>query len=109
MPRDIQSDGEDASAALFGQTMVRRKPLFWEYGRNTNAFGFPGIAQNRSPNVAVRDGAWKLLVYADGTGAELYDVVRDPNETHNMIGEQSDTSNRLTRAALEWRKSLPAR
>jgi arylsulfatase A-like enzyme len=107
MPRDAQPDGEDASAAFFGQTMVRHTPLFWEYGRNTNAFAFPGIAQNRSPTIAVRDRDWKLLLNADGTGAELYDVVRDPNETRNLVAEQSGASNRLARAALQWRKSLP--
>jgi arylsulfatase A-like enzyme len=107
MAQDIPRDGEDASAALFGQARTRTTPLFWEYGRNTNAFAFPGVAQNRSPNVAVREGRWKLLVHADGTGAELYDVVHDPNETHNRVAEQSETANRLTRAALQWRKSLP--
>jgi arylsulfatase A-like enzyme len=107
VPADISFDGEDASAVLLGQTRARSKPLFWEYGRNTNSFAYPGIRQNRSPNVAVRDGQWKLLIHANGTGAELYDVVRDPNETRNVVAEQSATSNRLARAALEWRKSLP--
>jgi arylsulfatase A-like enzyme len=107
MPPDAKLDGEDASAALLGHTLSRAKPLFWEYGRNTNAFAFPGLAPNRSPNLAVRDGNWKLLVNADGTDAELYNVVRDPNEAHNVIAQQSVISNRLMRTVLAWRKSLP--
>jgi len=107
LPLDAKSDGEDASAMLLGQASSRARPLFWEYGRNTNAFAFPGIAPNRSPNLAVRDGNWKLLVNTDGTGAELYDVVRDPNETRNVIARRAGLSNRLARAVLEWRKSLP--
>jgi len=100
-------DGEELSAALFGKPVTRTKTLFWEYGRNTNSFGYPGIAKNRSPNVAVREGNWKLLVNADGTGAELYDLSHDPNETSNVISEQRDVATRLKRAALDWRKSLP--
>ena len=104
---DMRPDGEESSAALFGQTRARGRPLFWEYGRNTNSFAYPRIAQDRSPNVAVRDGHWKLLVNADGTGAELYDVVRDPNEMRDLATSEAAVTSRLTRAALQWRESLP--
>ena len=108
VPADTQFDGEELSKALFGKSAVRSKPLFWEYGRNTNSFAFPGIARNRSPNVAVRDGQWKLLVNSDGTKAELYDLLLDPNETRNVISEQRDLAEGFKRTALNWRKSLPA-
>jgi arylsulfatase A-like enzyme len=91
---------------LFGVTIKRSKPLFWEYGRNTNSFSYPGIARNRSPTVAVRDGNWKLLVNVDGTGAELYDLGRDPEETRNIASDHGEVADRLKRAALDWRKSL---
>ncbi len=65
--QSYEPDGEDLSEALLGRgTPKRMKPLFWEYGRNTTSFGFPKEAKHRSPNVAVRDGDWKLLVNADG-------------------------------------------
>ncbi len=107
IPSDVSADGQDISTALLGQSMTRAKPLFWEYGRNTSSFAFPGIAHNRSPTVAMRDGPWKLLVNADGSGAELYDVVRDPEESRNVISAQPQVAERLTRAALAWRKSIP--
>jgi len=107
MPPEVKSDGEDASAVLLGRTSNRAKLLFWEYGRNTNAFAFPGIAPNRSPNLAVRDGNWKLLLNADSSDAELYNVIQDPNEMRNLITKQPSLSNRLARAVLEWRKSMP--
>jgi arylsulfatase A-like enzyme len=107
LPRGAQADGEDVGPVLSGKTINRSKPLYWEYGRNTNSFSYPGIARNRSPNVAVRDGNWKLLVNADGTGAELYDLGRDPEETRNVISDYREVADRLTRAALDWRKSLP--
>src|SRR5262249_10128062 len=53
-PKDVQFDGEDLSAALLGKkTVARRRPLFWEYGRNEESFVYPQ-GRDRSPNVAVR-------------------------------------------------------
>jgi arylsulfatase A-like enzyme len=103
----LAGDGEDISNALFGKSFTRTKPMFWEYGRNTNSFGFPRITRDRSPNLAMRDGNWKLLFNANGTGAELYDVVRDLNETRDVSAEQREVTERMKSAALKWRKSLP--
>ena len=96
LPKGYESDGEDLSAALLGRAPVRRKPLFWEYGRNDTAFAYPGPRGDRSPNVAVRDGNWKLLVNADGTGAELYDVAADPTEATDVAAAHPDVARRLT-------------
>ena len=106
-PPGIAFDGEDVSAALLGREFIRAKPLFWEYGRNTNSFGYPKDAHDRSPNLAVREGHWKLLVNADGSGAELYDVVADRTESRNLIAEESTVAERLKRSALDWRSSMP--
>lgn len=106
LPADYRPDGEDLSAALLGKSPARAKPLYWEYGRNDKSFAYPAGA-DRSPNVAVRDGDWKLLVNADGTGAELYDLSADPNESKNVAAENADLARRLTDQALKWRKSLP--
>jgi hypothetical protein len=57
--------------------------------------------------VAVREGNWKLLVQADGSGAELYDIIADPNESKNLAAEKPEIASRLRRAALDWRKALP--
>ena len=105
MPGEPRFDGEDLSKAFFGHEADRSAPLFWEYGRNA-AFNYPK-GRNRSPNVSVRDGKWKLLVNADGTGAELYDLQADRNETHSVIEENPAVASRLKNAALAWRRSLP--
>jgi arylsulfatase A-like enzyme len=99
-------DGEDMSAALLGHPTTRTKPLFFEYGRNTNAFAFPR-GRDRSPNVALREGDWKLLVNADGSDVQLYDLKADPKETHNIASESPDVAARLKDKALAWRNSLP--
>jgi arylsulfatase A-like enzyme len=104
---EFQFDGEDLTDALLGKPVARKKALFWEYGRN-ETFGYPReYPGERSPNVCVREGNWKLLVNADGTQPELYDLTRDQLETNNLAMAESKIAERLTRAALDWRKSLP--
>ncbi|MGL4552848.1 MAG: sulfatase-like hydrolase/transferase [Gemmataceae bacterium] len=107
LPDGYRPDGEDLSAALRGGRPKRTTPLFWEYGRNEKAFRYPAVKRHRSPNVAVRDGDWKLLVNADGTGAELYDLASDPKEAKDAAAANPDAAKRVTAAALKWRKSVP--
>jgi arylsulfatase A-like enzyme len=105
MPDNAAFDGQDLSQTFFGTNLTRANPLFWEYGRN-ESFGYPR-GRDRSPNVAVRDGKWKLLVNADGSHLELYDLDADRNETKNVAEANPDVAKRLSDAALGWRKSLP--
>ena len=108
LPKGYAADGEDLSAALRGETPdadeaavlgVRPQRHVVRATRRTR--------KHRSPNVAVRDGDWKLLVNADGTGAELYDLADDPKEAKDLAADQPDVAKRLTDSALTWRKSLP--
>jgi arylsulfatase A-like enzyme len=106
LPKDATLDGEDLSCCFFGEPTQRKAPLLWEYGRN-ETFGYPRNPRDRSPNVAIRDGKWKLLVNADGTDVQLFDLEGDRNETKNLAADNSETANRLKDVALRWRKSLP--
>ena len=106
MPKDAKVDGIDASAAWLGAPLRRGQPLFWEYGRKSD-YLFPREPGARSPNLAIRDGDWKLLVNADGAGAELYDLAADPNEARNLAGEKPDEAKRLRDVVLKWRQTLP--
>jgi arylsulfatase A-like enzyme len=106
-PVDAAFDGEDMSSVWLGGNGIRTKPLFWEYGRNAKGYIYPHNPRDKSPNVAVRDGRWKLLVNADGRGAELFDLNADPEEKTNLAGAYPEIAERLTKQALSWRKSLP--
>jgi arylsulfatase A-like enzyme len=106
LPRNVAFDGENLSGALRGNPAVRSRPLFWEYGRNTNAFAFPKGA-DRSPNVAMREGDWKLLINADGSDPQLYNLKADPHEADNLAAQNPDLTARLKQKALPWRKALP--
>ena len=94
----------DVSALWKGGAAPKRGPLFWEYGRNGESFKF---GNDRSPNVAVRRDNWKLLINADGSDAQLYDLTSDQKEAHNVAAAKPEVARELTRLALEWRGSLP--
>jgi arylsulfatase A-like enzyme len=108
LPKGYEPDGEDLAGALMGkESRMRKKPLFWEYGRNDSSFAYPKDGGNRSPNLAVRDGKWKLLVNYTGGKAELYDIAADPKEEKDVAAGNPEVAKRLTDLVLKWRKSLP--
>jgi arylsulfatase A-like enzyme len=107
LPKGATVDGLDLSDALLGQPVKADRVLFWEYGRNDEFFKYPQIESDRSPNLAMRRGKWKLLVNADGSRVELYDVVADLGETKNQVSVQSDVAHAMAEKVLAWRRSVP--
>ena len=114
LPEDYVSDGEDLSAAWKGEKVQRQKPLLWEYGRKPappgkgiRTFPYPKEPGAKSPNVAIREGQWKLLLNADGSQEELYHLSVDPNETHNLADTEPERTARLKKQVLEWRAAQP--
>jgi len=105
-PRAAGFEGEDMSAAFLGKPCPRSKPLLWEYGRDER-YMKPAAKEDQSPNLAIRDGHWKLLVNADGSQLELYDLNAPPEERDNLAGRYPKVARRLSSAVLDWRRSLP--
>jgi hypothetical protein len=60
------------------------------------------------PDLAMRDGAWKLLCDYDGSQPQLYDLAKDRGETTNLAAQQPDVVSRLTPRLLEWHRSMPS-
>ena len=106
MPGGFDFDGKDKSHVLLGKSSKERRTLYWEYGRNNESFSFPkGL--DRSPNLAIREGNWKLLMNFDGTRTELYNLETDSRETNNLVSENPKMAEKLKTKLLKWRKSLP--
>ena len=99
-------DGVDMSEALRGRPVTRTKLLFWEYGRD-DSYLRPAREDDRSPNLAVRDGQWKLLMNADGSRVELYDLTTSPDEHVNVAETHPEVRDRLRAELTAWRASLP--
>lgn len=102
--RDTRLDGEALPRVLTGRSSASRKaPLYFRRppDRDT-AFG------NRDlPDLAMREGRWKLLCEYDGSEPELYDLETDRGERADLSGRHPDRVLRMTRALVAWHQSLP--
>lgn len=101
VPKDVRPDGEDVSDIWLGTPRARTTPLHWEWLFNVRG------EEYTPPMLAVRDGSWKLFVKHDGTGAQLYDIVKDIGESQDVAAANPEVVKTLTAKALAWKKTLP--
>ena len=99
-------DGVDMSGVFLGAEIERETPIFWEYGRDASYLK-PALPIDQSPNLAVRDGKWKLLMNADGSRVELYDLNSPWREYYNRAAEFPETRDDLIALLNGWKQSLP--
>ncbi len=59
------------------------------------------------PDLAVREGQWKLLCNLDGSGVELYNLKIDPTEKNNVAAMRPEIAKRLTESVQQWNRELP--
>ena len=103
LPRNTKFEGENHSDALLGNALVKReKPLFWNRPPDR-----PGDDKELWPDLAVRDGNWKLLVMNDGSNPQLYDLSIDPGETRNIAAQNPEVVRNLSRSVLAWWQTMP--
>ncbi len=102
VPAGHALDGEDVGDILAGTSRPRAQPLHWEW-----RFNIAGHVSSRSPQLAIRDGNWKLLLNPDRTRIELYDIVRDPMQVDNVATQHAEVATRLAERAIAWQRTLP--
>jgi uncharacterized sulfatase len=103
-PPDVVFDGVSMHETLLGRSGVSRdRPLFFRRPPDRAAFS----GDDKLPDLAVRDGRWKLLCTYTGTSAQLYDLTADPSENNNLAAVQTAETARLTAAVIAWHHSLP--
>lgn len=103
LPQGVAFDGQDMSGPMLGKTLeTRSRPLLWLRPPDR-----PGPAGDPWPDLAIRDGDWKLLVMADGTHPQLYDLSNDASEKHDLAHANAGVVDRLRKAVLDWRATLP--
>ncbi|MFZ5829434.1 MAG: sulfatase-like hydrolase/transferase [Planctomycetota bacterium] len=97
-------DGQALPEVLLGKSEASREgPLFFR--RPPDRASAPEI--ENLPDLAVRDGRWKLLCEYDGTRPELYNLDEDREESKNLAAKHPDIVEQLTAAVVAWHKSLP--
>lgn len=102
---DAKLNGEDMSNAWLGKPQKRDHSLKWVYGFNDH-FIAPGNPRYRSPDLAIRDGKWKLLINDDGSQPELYNLEKDIAESENIAKQYPDIAKRLSTEVINWWKMV---
>ena len=95
-------DGEDMTDALRGRSVIRKKPLMWEW-----RFNIAGHCLHKSPMLSIREGDWKLLLNPDRSRVELFNIPRDPMELNNRAEHNPDIVAEMADRVLAWQDILP--
>ncbi len=104
--KDIAFDGENIGPTLLGKSEASRtSPIFWRRppDRKTASPALP----ERLPDLAMREGNWKLLCEYDGSKPQLFDLGQDRGETTNLAAAHPEIVQRLSKALLAWHQSMP--
>lgn len=104
LPEGTAFDGESLPGVLTGTSKESRtQPLFFRRPPDRDAYY--GVAD--LPDLAVREGTWKLLCEYDGSQPELYDLETDRKERNNVAPGHPEVVTRLTQAVVSWHEAMP--
>ncbi len=103
-PDDVTFDGEPLPDVVRGSSIASRSaPLFFR--RPPDRDRFYGVED--LPDLAVRDGRFKLLCEYDGSDARLHDLLKDPGESVDVSRQHAEVTERLKASVLAWHRSMP--
>jgi len=103
-PENGTYDGENRINTIVGKsTASRQAPIFYSRPPDRkNYYGFENL-----PDLAMREGKWKLLCDYDGSRPELYDIIADPSETNNLTEIKPEMTASMVKELLIWWSSMP--
>ena len=102
--RSKEWDGENLAETLLGRSQASRKqPLCFRRPPDRNSFY--GVTD--LPDLAIREGKWKLLCEYDGSQSELYNLESNRSEGRNVAFDHPDIVKTLTQKVLTWHAAMP--
>lgn len=103
-PINVLFDGENKIETILGESMSSRKaPLFYSRPPDRkNYYGFENL-----PDLAMREGNWKLLCDYDGSRPELYDIIADSGETTSVAEANQEVVDTMTKQLVGWWETMP--
>ena len=105
-------DGTDISPLFAGKNIPER-PIFWHFPIYLQAYN-ERLDQGRDPlfrtrpGSMVRRGDWKLHEYFEDGALELYNLVEDVGEEHNLADSHSQKAKELHQLLIDWRTETNA-
>ncbi|MDD7985240.1 sulfatase-like hydrolase/transferase [Lentisphaera marina] len=97
-------DGEDMADTLIGHSMASRKaPIYYDRPPDRKSYyGFQNL-----PDLAMRDGDWKLLCNYDGSNPQLYNITNDAGEQNNLSDDHPELTQKMIARLKAWKSTLP--
>jgi len=92
-------DGKSLLPLLTQTGGVVPRDFFWHY---------PHYHDSTTPYSSVRSGDWKLVEYLEDGKLELYDLKKDPAESHNCASESPEKATLLRSKLESWRRDVGA-
>ena len=97
-------DGQSLSETLLGKSKRSRNAAAF-FRRPPDRDAFYGV--NDLPDLAMRNGDWKLLCEYDGSQQELYNLATDRSETNNVANEHPMVAKEMSQRLIAWHTAMP--
>ncbi|MEK3885037.1 sulfatase [Paenibacillus sp. PL2-23] len=95
------SDGISFVPLLKGQDSLEREAIYWHYPHYGNQGGTPGSS--------IRMGNDKLIEFFEDGRVELYNLLADLGEEHDIAKERPDLAEKLQKKLSQWREQVEAK
>ena len=98
VPGDRVLDGQSITATFDGNSVERKKPLFW-------TIDMPD--QDDPVNEwAIRDGDWKMILDRNERPKYLFNIPEDPYEMYNLLDKQTEKAQSLQKQFMSYKNSI---
>ncbi|PQO42586.1 sulfatase-like hydrolase/transferase [Blastopirellula marina] len=103
-PPEANFDGQALPGVILGQsTESHTGPICFRRPPDR-----PEIQNKQLPDLAVREGKWKLLCSYDGSDVQLYNLDKNKGERKNVAEAHPAIVERLKKTILAWHHEMPA-
>ncbi|MEM1295258.1 MAG: sulfatase-like hydrolase/transferase [Verrucomicrobiota bacterium] len=103
-PKDVSFDGNELSETFLGISKASRsEPLYFR--RPPDRKNFRNFKQ--LPDLAMRNGKWKLMCDYDGGRPMLFDLKADESESNNLVEQHPEVVEQMMEAIMDWNAGLP--
>jgi uncharacterized sulfatase len=97
-------DGEKLDKVLLGHSQASRSsPIFFRRPPDRKSF----YGHENLPDLAMRQGKWKLLCDFGGLRPSLFDLEVDKGESRNVTDAHPNVVEQMTQAIVTWNSKLP--
>lgn len=94
-------DGVSILSLLQGGRNIDREAIYWHYPHYGNQGGTPGSS--------IRKGKYKLIEFFEDSRVELYNLIEDIGEEHDLADEMPEIAKELKKMLTDWRIKVEAK